>query len=342
MIISRPRIDLDTAVPAPARALPRRALVTGCAGFIGSHLTESLLADGVQVVGVDCFNANYGRAQKLSNLHQALDWRAFEFVPLDLASGDLAELVRDVDVVFHLAAEPGVRASWGDRFARYVNNNIVGTQQLLRALEAAPGARLVYASSSSVYGQAETLPTAEDTVPAPVSPYGLTKLTGEHLANVYHVNHGLEVASLRFFTVFGPRQRPDMAFNIFCRAALAGEPITIYGDGHQTRDFTYVGDVVAATRAAAVAAIDSGGAYNIGGGLRASLREVLDTIAELSGRPLDVRYGLHQAGDVRDTGADTGKATRDLGFTPRTSLRDGIAAELEWLAAAGDGARLAA
>jgi UDP-glucuronate 4-epimerase len=342
MIITRPRIDLDsTTTLAPGRPQPRRALVTGCAGFIGSHLTESLLADGVQVVGVDCFNANYGRAQKLSNLHQALDWRAFEFVPLDLASGDLAELVCDVDVVFHLAAEPGVRASWGDRFARYVTNNIVGTQQLLRALEVAPGARLVYASSSSVYGQAETLPTTEDTVPSPVSPYGLTKLTGEHLANVYHANHGLEVASLRYFTVFGPRQRPDMAFNIFCRAALEGEPITVYGDGHQTRDFSYVGDVVRATRAAAVSAIDSGGAYNVGGGLRASLREVIETIAELAARPLDVRYGLHQAGDVRDTGAETSKARAHLGFAPQTGLRDGIAAELQWLRS-GAGVRAAA
>jgi UDP-glucuronate 4-epimerase len=331
MIITHPRVDLDASTLAPARPLPRRALVTGCAGFIGSHLTESLLADGVQVIGVDCFNANYGRAQKLENLHQALDWRAFEFVPLDLASGDLGELVSDVDVVFHLAAEPGVRASWGDRFSRYVTNNILATQQLLRALEAAPGARLVYASSSSVYGQAETLPTRENAVPAPVSPYGLTKLTGEHLANVYHANHGLEVASLRYFTVFGPRQRPDMAFNIFCRAALAGEEITVYGDGHQTRDFTYVADIVAATRAAAVSAIDSGGAYNVGGGLRASLREILDTIGELAERPLDVRYGVHQAGDVRDTGAEVSKARTHLGFAPQTALRDGIAAEMEWL-----------
>ncbi|HWH93629.1 MAG TPA: NAD-dependent epimerase/dehydratase family protein [Baekduia sp.] len=324
---------VDAATLTPARPRPERVLVTGCAGFIGSHLTESLLADGISVIGVDCFNANYGRAQKLSNLHHALDWRAFQFVPLDLARGELQDLVSEVDVVFHLAAEPGVRSSWGDRFERYVTNNIVGTQQLLRALEAAPGARLVYASSSSIYGQAETLPTSEDTPPDPVSPYGLTKLSGEHLCNVYQANNGLEVASLRYFTVFGPRQRPDMAFNIFCRAALAGEEITIHGDGRQTRDFTYVADVVAATRAAGVAAIDSGGAYNVGGGLRGSLRDVLAVIEGLAGSPLNVRYGVAQAGDVRDTGAATGKAREQLGFAPATSLQDGLAAEFEWLRA---------
>lgn len=323
-------IDLD-GTRAPARPHPTRALVTGCAGFIGSHLTESLLDDGTSVVGVDCFNANYGRGQKLDNLRHALDWKSFEFVPLDLARGELEDLVRDVDVVFHLAAEPGVRSSWGDRFERYVTNNLVGTQQLLRAMEAAPGARLVYASSSSVYGDAETLPTREDTTPAPVSPYGLTKLSGEHLCNVYHSNHGLEVASLRYFTVFGPRQRPDMAFNIFCRAALESDEITVYGDGRQTRDFTFVADVVDATRRAGVAAIDSGGAYNVGGGLRASLREVLGAIEQITGRTLKVRYGLHQAGDVRDTGAETTKAREHLGFAPKTSLVDGIAAEFAWL-----------
>jgi len=316
---------------AAKRPEPTRALVTGCAGFIGSHLTESLLRDGISVVGVDCFNANYGRAQKLQNLHHALDWKAFEFVPLDLSTGDLVDLVREVDVVFHLAAEPGVRSSWGTRFQRYVTNNIVATQQLLRALEEAPGRRLVYASSSSIYGQAESLPTREDAPAAPRSPYGLTKLSGEHLCNVYQANHGLEVASLRYFTVFGPRQRPDMAFNIFCRAALNDEEINIYGDGHQTRDFTFVADVVAATRSAATAAIDSGGAYNVGGGLRGSLRDILEAIENLAGRPLKLNFEGEMAGDVRDTGAETSKARRDLSFAPATSLHDGIAAEFEWL-----------
>jgi len=329
------------AVPdalSPSRAKPARALVTGCAGFIGSHLTEALLQDGIGVVGVDCFNANYGRAQKLANLHHALDWRAFEFVPLDLAIGDLEDLVREVDVIFHLAAEPGVRSSWGPHFSRYVTNNVLATQQLLRALQAVPGRRLVYASSSSIYGQAEALPTPESARPSPRSPYGLTKLTGEHLCNIYHANHGLEVVSLRYFTVYGPRQRPDMAFNIFCRAALEGRSIEVYGDGHQTRDFTYVADVVAATSAAAVASIQAGGAYNVGGGLRASLREVIAAIEQVSGRSLPASYGDEQPGDVRDTGADTTRARSHLGFDPQTTLLDGIAAEFEWLrstAAAG-------
>jgi UDP-glucuronate 4-epimerase len=321
-------VDQNLTTPRPS---PRRALVTGCAGFIGSHLTESLLRDNISVLGVDCFNANYGRAQKLDNLRHASDWDSFEFVPLDLSTGDLLELVDDVDVVFHLAAEPGVRSSWGPRFQRYVTNNILATQQLLSALKDAPGRRLVYASSSSIYGQSESLPTREDAVAAPRSPYGLTKLTGEHLCNVYHANHGLEVASLRYFTVFGPRQRPDMAFNIFCRAALANEEINIYGDGYQTRDFTYVADVVAATRSAATSAIDSGGAYNVGGGLRGSLRDILSTIEDLAERPLKLSFGDEQAGDVRNTGAETSKARSHLAFNPSTALRDGISAEFEWV-----------
>lgn len=316
---------------AAPRPVPSRVLVTGCAGFIGSHLTESLLRDGVSVVGVDCFNANYGRGQKLDNLRHASSWDSFEFIPLDLSNGDLEELVSEVDVVFHLAAEPGVRSSWGDRFQRYVTNNILATQQLLRALKETPGRRLIYASSSSIYGQAESLPTHEDAVAAPRSPYGLTKLTGEHLCNIYHANHGLEVASLRYFTVFGPRQRPDMAFNIFCSAALNDDEIVVYGDGHQTRDFTYVADVVAATRSAATAAIEPAGAYNIGGGLRASIRDILGTIEELGGHPLRLRFTDEQAGDVRETGAETSKARNHLAFSPTTSLQDGIAAEFDWI-----------
>lgn len=320
-----------TAGLTSARAKPTRALVTGCAGFIGSHLTESLLNEGIAVIGVDCFNANYGRPQKLDNLQHARDWEAFDFVPLDLSIGDLDDFVREVDVVFHLAAEPGVRASWGPHFQRYVTNNVLATQQLLRSMEAVPGRRLVYASSSSIYGQAESFPTPEDTRPAPQSPYGITKLTGEYLCNIYHANHDLEVVSLRYFTVFGPRQRPDMAFNIFCKAALDDGAINIFGDGEQTRDFTFVADVVAATRSAAVAAIEPGGAYNIGGGLRASLRDVVAAIEAVSGRELRATFAPKQAGDVRDTGADTAKARDHLGFAPRMSLIEGIAAELEWL-----------
>jgi nucleoside-diphosphate-sugar epimerase len=311
-----------------------RALVTGCAGFIGSHLSESLLRDGIEVVGIDCFNDNYGRRQKLDNLAQCSAWDAFEFVPIDLARGDLAEIIAEVDAIFHLAAEPGVRSSWGARFDLYARNNVLATQQLLDAARDRPERPFVYASSSSVYGQAEALPTSEDATPAPLSPYGVTKLAAEHLAQLYHVNHGVRTTSLRYFTVFGPRQRPDMAFNIFCRAALEGKPLEVYGDGTQTRDFTYVGDVVAATRAAATAPAAAGRVYNIGGGFRSSVAEALTVISDLVGRALDVRFLEWQAGDVRDTGADTACARADLGFAPGTGLREGLDAELDWLQAA--------
>jgi nucleoside-diphosphate-sugar epimerase len=309
-----------------------RALVTGCAGFVGSHLTEALLADDHEVLGVDCFNDNYGRADKLDNLRHAQEWGSFEFVPIDLARGDLADLVADVAVVYHLAAEPGVRSSWGARFDTYLRNNVLATQHLLEAARENPAVRFVYASSSSIYGQAETLPTTEDTIPAPHSPYGTTKLAGEHMCSLYYANHGVQTVSLRYFTVYGPRQRPDMAFNIFCRAAVQGEPITVYGDGHQTRDFTYVADIVAATRAAGERADVAGLVFNVGGGERISLRQAMDVIAECAGSELDVRYLETQHGDVRDTGADTTRARELLGYDPTTSVREGLVAEFEWMA----------
>jgi UDP-glucuronate 4-epimerase len=307
-----------------------QVLVTGCAGFIGSHLTESLLDDGHHVVGADCFNDNYGRPQKLRNIEHAREWREFDFVPLDLSRGDLEDLVADCEVVYHLAAEPGVRASWGGRFDAYLRNNVLATQHLLEAVKGAPGTRFVYASSSSIYGQAEAFPTPEDVIPRPFSPYGTTKLAGEHLCQLYHGNHGVEVVMLRYFSVYGPRQRPDMAFNRFCHAALEGEPITVYGDGTQTRDFTYVTDVVAATRASAAARAVEGGIYNIGGGAQKSLAEALELIGELAGRELDLRYDARQEGDVRDTAAEISRARRDLGFEPATSFEDGLREEFEW------------
>jgi len=310
-----------------------RALVTGCAGFIGSHLAESLLGGGHAVLGVDCFNDNYGRAQKLRNLRHVQDWDSFEFVPIDLSRGDLLELVNGTDVVFHLAAEPGVRSSWGSRFEKYLDNNVLATQHLLEALKSRPDVRLVYASSSSVYGNAEMRPTPEDAPTRPRSPYGQTKLSAELLCSLYRENYGLDLVSLRFFTVFGPRHRPDMAFHIFSRAALENRPITIFGDGRQTRDFTYVTDVVAAMEAAASARLlDDERVYNVGGGAPTSLRDALDLITDIAGKHLDVRYVGPEDGDVRDTQADTSRARRQLGFAPATSLEDGLAAEFEWLA----------
>lgn len=313
-----------------------RALVTGCAGFIGSHLTEALLRDGVEVVGVDCFNDNYGRPAKLRNLERAREWDSFDFVPIDLSRGDLTDLVSDVDTVFHLAAEPGVRASWGTRFETYLRNNLLATQHLLEACREWPGNRLVYASSSSIYGQAEALPTHESATPRPFSPYGVTKLAAEQLCFSFCDNFGVDVAALRYFTVYGPRQRPDMAFNRLCAAALDGSEITIFGDGLQTRDFTFVEDIVAATRAAASAPDAVGRAYNIGGGTRVSIRSVIDLLADISERPIATVHAAQQQGDVRDTAAATELAQRDLGFRPAVTFEQGLRRQWEWAVADRD------
>jgi UDP-glucuronate 4-epimerase len=310
------------------------ALVTGCAGFIGSHLTEALLADGESVIGVDCFNDNYGRREKLRNLEAAHEWDGFEFVPLDLSRGELRDLVEECDTVFHLAGEPGVRSSWGLRFDQYLRNNVLATQLLLEAMCDLPDRRFVYASSSSIYGEAEALPTPESTTPRPHSPYGMTKLAAEHLCSLYHRNHGAPTVALRYFSVFGPRQRPDMAFNRFCRAAVNAEPITVFGDGRQTRDFTYVGDVVSATRAAATATGVAGRVFNIGGGSRIALADAIEQLEQLSGRSLEVQHLPMQEGDVRDTGADTTLAREALGFEPSTTFADGLRAEFEWVRSA--------
>ena len=310
-----------------------RALVTGCAGFVGSHLAESLLGDGHEVLGVDCFNDNYDRDLKAANLALLRWWPSFRFTRADLADADLPALLDGADVVFHLAAEPGVRTSWGRQFDRYLRNNVLATQRLLEASRAAPERRVVYASSSSVYGNALRLPTGEDTLPRPYSPYGMTKLSAEQLCGVYHANHGVQTVALRLFTAYGPRQRPDMAFHRFCRAVLEHRPIEVFGDGAQTRDFTYVDDVVAAFRAAAMAPDAGGRVYNVGGGSRVSLNDALALLAEAAHRPLDVRRMDREPGDVRDTAADITRAREELGFAPSTPLEVGLCVELEWMAA---------
>ena len=309
-----------------------RALVTGCAGFIGSHLTDSLLGAGHEVLGVDCFNDNYARAIKRTNLEGAQQYDTFDFVPLDLTVGGLEDIVDEVDVIFHLAAEPGVRSSWGGRFENYLRNNILATQRLLETVkERGGGQRVVYASTSSVYGHAEMLPTPENALPQPYSPYGVTKLAAEELCHLYWGNHGVETVALRFFSVYGPRQRPDMAFNHFCRAALRGEALHVFGDGGQTRDFTYVLDIVQAARAAAITPDAVGGVYNVGGGCRVSVNDALSLVAGYADRPLDVRYEEVVCGDVRDTGADTTRARNDLGYAPAYTFADGLLAEFEWM-----------
>jgi UDP-glucuronate 4-epimerase len=319
-----------------------RVLVTGCAGFVGSHLIEALLADGASVVGVDCFNDNYGRRTKLKNLERARDWEKFDFVPIDLSRGDLDDLVSDVEAVFHLAAEPGVRGSWGTRFETYLRNNVMATHHVLEALRRFPGKRLVYASSSSVYGQAETYPTSEDALPRPFSPYGVTKLDAENMCRLYARNFGLSAVCLRYFSVYGPRQRPDMAFTRFCEAAIKGAPIEVYGDGRQTRDFTYVGDIVALTKAAAATEVESGLVFNAGGGSRASLADALEILSSLAGRGLEVRYADRLAGDVRDTGADISRARGAFGYRPSVPLTTGLAEQFSWAVGEHAPERLAA
>ena len=308
-----------------------KALVTGCAGFIGSHLTESLLADTHEVVGIDALIDTYPASLKRENLERAGEFNGFRFLETDLLTAELDPLVEECDVFFHLAAAPGVRRSWGVRFESYTRNNVLATQRLLEAAKAWPDKPFVYASSSSIYGDAERLPTPEGALPQPSSPYGVTKLAAEHLCALYHRSYGVASVALRYFSVYGPRQRPDMAFNRFCRAALRREPLTIFGNGEQTRDFTFVADAVAATRAAAAEPAARGRVYNVGGGSRVSVNETLDLISSLVGEPLEVRHLESKRGDVRDTGADTARARQELGFRPSTSLKAGLHAELEWM-----------
>jgi nucleoside-diphosphate-sugar epimerase len=305
--------------------------VTGCAGFIGSHLAESLLQDGNEVVGVDALTDTYALEIKVGNLQRAKEFDSFRFFEVDLTQTHVSPLLEECDVIFHLAAEPGVRTSWGDRFESYTRNNVLATQRLLEAAIQWPDKRIVFASSSSVYGDAERLPTPENVLPRPFSPYGVTKLAAEHLCALYHGNYGVDTVALRYFSSYGPRQRPDMAFHRFCRAAVRSEPLTIFGDGEQTRDFTFVADVVAATRAGANSSAARGQAYNVGGGSRVSINKALELIASFAGRALDVRYLESEKGDVRNTGADTARARQDLGFNPTTSIEAGLEAEFEWM-----------
>ena len=307
-----------------------KALVTGTAGFIGSHLTEALLDRGTAVVGIDCFTDYYARALKEANLAVNATKPGFEFVESSIQTADLGALLDGVTHVFHLAAQAGVRKSWGHDFRTYSEHNVDASQQLLEACVGRPIQKFVYASSSSLYGDARTIPVAEDALPRPLSPYGVTKLAAEHLCQLYWANYRVPTTSVRYFTVYGPRQRPDMAFNRFITAALSNQPITIYGDGSQTRDFTFVSDAVAATIAAGDRGVP-GRAYNVGGGSRVSVQHVLDILERLTGHPLKISRESAQKGDVRDTFADTSLARTDLGFAPKVSLEQGLEAEYRWL-----------
>jgi UDP-glucuronate 4-epimerase len=303
-----------------------RVVVTGAAGFIGSHLCEALLADGHQVVGVDCFTDYYARADKEANLAGWSASPAFTLVEADLCSADLEPIVAGADAVVNEAATPGLVLSW-DRFERYQANNLGAVQRLAAACVATGVAHLVQASTSSVYGAEAT--GSEDDPTHPVSPYGVTKLAAEQLLDAYHGVYGLPTTVLRYFSVYGPRQRPDMAYRTFCDRLLRGEPVVIYGDGGQSRSNTFVSDAVAATRAA-LEHPGEGRTYNIGGGRELKLLDAVALLGEALGVEPQVEHRPARAGDQRRTAADTGRARRDLGWEPMVDPEEGLALQARW------------
>jgi nucleoside-diphosphate-sugar epimerase len=308
-----------------------RALVTGVAGFVGSHLAEALLERGDTVTGVDCFTPFYAASQKHENLETALASPRFELVAADLRTAEIEALLDGVDTVFHQAAQAGVRPSWAEGFGDYVSHNVIATQRLLEAVVTArPSARVVYASSSSVYGNQPRYPTREDDVPRPFSPYGVTKLAGEHLTGLYAENRGISTVSLRYFTVVGPRQRPDMALHRLCAAALTGGVFPRYGDGSQIREFTYVGDIVRGNLAAAERDIAPGTYCNLAGGGEITLAGLIELVGDLAGAPVALDAQERQAGDAFRNGGSIERAREVLGWEPCVSLTEAVAAQLAW------------
>jgi UDP-glucose 4-epimerase len=303
-------------------------LVTGAAGFIGSSLVERLLEDGARVTGVDCFTDYYDPQLKRGNVARALEHPRYSLIELDLGTSDLAALPA-ANVVYHQAAQPGVRASWGAEFAIYTQQNVLATQRLLERYKNAGLERFVYASSSSVYGDAEKYPTDESLLPRPFSPYGVTKLAAEHLVLLYGRNFGMNVAALRYFTVYGPRQRPDMAFHRFCKAMLRGEAIPVFGDGKQSRDFTFIDDAVEANVRAWKKSTDQA-VYNVGGGSQVEVLEAIAILEKALGVKAKVRFEPRPPGDPLRTRADATRLQRDLDFVPRVSIEQGLHAEAEW------------
>jgi nucleoside-diphosphate-sugar epimerase len=305
-------------------------LVTGCAGFIGSTLAEAVLGTGVRVVGIDAVTDSYGTDAKRANLAALREHSGFELHEVDLLDAALPSLLEGIEVVFHLAGLPGVRTSWGERFADYERTNVLATQHLLEALRRTPVRRLVYSSSSSVYGQAERYPVRETDLPAPLSPYGVTKLAAEHLCNLYAANFAVPAVSLRYFTVYGPRQRPDMAIHRLVEAALSGAQFQVFGTGEQRRDFTFVDDAVSANLLAARAELEPGTVLNIGGGSDSSLNEIITLVESATDRPMNRVDVDGSPGDPFRTGADVSRARELLGWIPTTSMAAGIAAQVAW------------
>lgn len=312
-----------------------KAVVTGVAGFVGSNIAARLVSEGHEVLGIDSLTTYYDLSLKLRNLER-LNSPSFLFVQEDLLSADLIELLKGAEVIFHEAGQPGVRSSWGKDFALYTDANINATQRLLEAAVKIPSLRrLVYASSSSVYGNAERYPTSEEDRPEPISPYGVSKLAAEHLCSLYAHNYGLPTVSLRYFTVYGPGQRPDMAFTRFCLAAANDEVITIFGNGEQVRDFTYIDDVVEANMLAAFSEVAPGTVLNVAGGSNISVNDVLSILGELNESALKVTYTGKVLGDVQRTGGSTERIGAVLGWTPKVDLRTGLSMHLAWAKSVG-------
>lgn len=307
-----------------------KVLVTGVAGFVGSHLAEKLLSEKYDVVGIDKFLDNYPRQFKQKNLAPFLKNSSFKFLEADLLQINLRELLKDISYVFHLAAQPGVRSSWGDEFNQYSQNNIMATQLLLEASKDSRVQKMVYASSSSVYGDTDDLPMREEGNTRPVSPYGVSKLAAEHLCYLYWKAYRVPTVSLRFFTVYGPRQRPDMFFHIFMDRLRKDEEVPLYDDGEQTRDFTYCGDIVDGLLAAAVYP-GAGEVFNLGGGTESSVLNAIHIVEKISGRKAKLKTFERQKGDVRHTRARLDSATEKLGYRPKVDLEEGLAQEWHWI-----------
>jgi len=306
-----------------------RALVTGAAGFVGSHLCEALRARGDEVIGVDCFTAYYGRVQKEANA-EAIRAAGVKLVDADLRTTDVRSLLDGIDVVYHQAGQPGVRLSWSDGFDEYVQQNVVVTQRLLEAAYHLRTSRFVYASSSSVYGNQPRYPTRETDLPAPHSPYGVTKLAAEHLCALYAANWAVPAVSLRYFTVYGPRQRPDMAIHRLCEAVLGRAAFTQYGNGRQVREFTFVTDIVAGNIAAATADVAPGTCVNLSGGAEIELRDLISLVGEIAGSEVAVEVRDAMPGDSLRNGGSIDRARALLGWEPTVGLRDGIISQLAW------------
>ena len=306
------------------------SVVTGVAGFIGSHLAERLIGEGHKVVGIDCFTDYYPRSIKESNLDNLLTLPGFSFIEGNLLDLNLPDLLDGTQNIFHQAAQAGVRSSWGTEFEVYTTLNLVATQRLLEACKKLTIEKFIYASSSSVYGDSDDLPLREDGVLRPVSPYGVTKLAGEHLCTSYWKNYNIPTIALRYFTVYGPRQRPDMAFHKFMGALVHDKDIEIYGDGLQTRDFTFISDAVEGNLLAMKEATQVGEVFNIGGGSRVTVNDVLDTLQKITMKNSRIVYQGVQKGDVKHTLAETLKARNTLGYSPQVDLKTGLAQQWEW------------